>query len=666
MSNLRWKLDRLRAMGMAEIAHRVRETAKARTGQAGLGLAKPTRADLSMFGKPWVEKFPEQVNARICLDAADHVLSGRWPVFDQPFMELGFPPIWNRDPKTGAQAPMSFGKTLDFRRADLVGDIKFLWEPNRHLELTLLAQAWRLSKDVRYLDGIRTYLESWFDQCPYPLGPNWASSLELAVRLFNWAACWHLIGGVQSPLFEGAPGEMFRQRWLDSVFRHCHFIRGYLSRHSSANNHLFGELSGLFIASITWPCWKTSEDWRNFARIQLEIEALAQNTTDGVNREQAFWYQHEVMDMMLLVLLHGKANGFGFSRAFEQRLESMMDFICAAMDAGGNVPAAGDGDDAVMVRFDRSPDFEPFHSLLAVGAVLFNRPDFAKKAGVFDDKARWLLGDQASKTFDEQIFRAGLENRNTFRREYPEGGYWILGRDFGTANEIHLMADAGPLGYLSIAAHGHADALAFTLSVGGVPLLIDPGTFSYHAAPPWRDYFRGTSAHNTLRVDGQDQSVAAGKFLWLRHAGAHCLHWESMPDKDIWIAEHDGYQRLNDPVIHRRRIELDKQSRRISVTDELVCQGEHQVEMFLHFNEAWVVAGNGRMFTASLENRVVQIELDGTLRGDVVAGSDTAPAGWLSRKYGEKTACPTLIAQCHIHGTSRFRTVIDLAGAIAA
>src|SRR5206468_507056 len=82
-------------------------------------------------------------------------------------------------------------------------------------------------------------------------------------------------------------------------------------------------------------------------------------------------------------------------------------------------------------------------------------------------------------------------------------GYYILGADFDTPNEIRAVVDAGPLGYTAIAAHGHADALSFTLSVGGSEFLIDPGTCAYHTQERWRQYFRGTAAHNTLRVDGR-------------------------------------------------------------------------------------------------------------------------------------------------------------------
>src|SRR5205085_8732813 len=181
-----------------------------------------------------------------------------------------------------------------------------------------------------------------------------------------------------------------------------------------------------------------------------------------------------------------------FPPAYEQRLEAMLDFIASIMDAGGHVPMFGDADDGFVTRLSCAEGFDNFKSLLATGAVLFGRGDFKTKAGALDDKTRWLLGAQADSRF------AALDSRKTRlpqRQQFPDGGYYILGCDFDTPREIRLVADAGPLGYRSIAAHGHADALSFTLSAGGREFLVDPGTYAYHTQARWRSYFRGTGAH---------------------------------------------------------------------------------------------------------------------------------------------------------------------------
>ncbi|MGH8747056.1 MAG: alginate lyase family protein, partial [Burkholderiales bacterium] len=491
---------------------------------------------------------------------------GRWDVLALRDCALGFPPRWNRDPKTGIEAPLDFGKAIDYRDPRVVGDIKYLWEPNRHLELVTLAQAWRLTGNARYAQGARRLLESWLEQCPYPRGVQWTSALEAGVRLVNWAIAWHLLGG---------EGRELRGRWLAAVYRHCHFIARNLSRHSSANNHLFGELTGLFIASITWPLWPESARWRALARDGLEAEALKQVGADGVDREQALWYQQEVADMMLLALLFGRANGAELSPRVAARLERMLEFVAAVMDSAGHVPMIGDADDGALVRLARESEFCPWRSLLASGAVLFERGDFKARAERFDDQSRWLLGDAAAQRFAALPATPVLPAR----RAFADGGYYVLGQDFGAPREVKLVADAGPLGYLSIAAHGHADALAFTLCAGGREILIDPGTYAYHRHGRWRDYFRGTAAHNTLRVDRQDQSLAGGSFLWLRHARARCELLESDACRDLFVGAHDGYLRLRDPVLHRRRIEFDKLASRIEVHDTLECAGEHFVEL---------------------------------------------------------------------------------------
>jgi len=677
-------------MGVQEIAYRLRHAAQAQWERRGLGLARPGGPG-GVCGRAWLAELPRDFDAVVYRAAADRVLAGRFDVFAMKDAALGFPPEWNRDPKTGTVAPLLFGKTLNYRDERIVGDIKYLWEPNRHAELVTLAQAWHLTGDARYAEGCRALLDSWFEQCPYPLGANWTSSLEHGVRLANWAVAWGLLGGgLDSGLRRNDDvglrrNDEFVRRWMDAVYRHCHFIAGHLSRHSSANNHLLGELMGLFIGASVWPLWPESARWREKAAREFEAEALKQNGEDGVNREQAIWYQHEVADMMLLVGLFGRANGVEFSAAYWQRLERMLEFIAALMDAGGNVPMIGDADDGRMVRFwpgDRKAldsglrrnDGEGgrndgdggrndgggggvYRSLLATGAMLFGRGDFKAKAGVFDDRSRWLLGDAAGLTF--AALAAGPEEAP--RRDFPLGGYTILGDGFGTPQEIRIVADAGPLGYLSIAAHGHADALAFTLSVGGQEMLIDPGTFAYHTQRAWRDYFKGTSAHNTVRVDGADQSVSGGNFLWTRHAQAQRERWESAAGQEVWAGSHDGYLRLPDPVRHRRTLELDKAARLLRVTDRLECKSRHRVELFWHAHEACAAETDGPV--VMLQRECAKVSLRMTAAGwlpQVVRGQEDPPLGWVSRSFDEKAPCPAVVWAGEIAGTTELVTEIEI------
>jgi heparinase II/III-like protein len=658
LEKLLWRLNRLRCMTPAEVGHRVVRLARAQAERLGASGAVP-EADLSAAPEPWI-RAPSIADAGPVLAAAARVASGRLDVFSLHDADLGDPPRWNRDPKTGIEAPLAFGKLLDYRNERLVGDIKYLWEPNRHLQLVTLAQAYALSGEFRWFAALRDQLESWFAACPDGRGPNWSSALEAAIRLINWSIAWQLLGGARSRLFEGA-GADFRRRWLDSVYRHARFVAGNFSLYSSANNHLLGEASGLFVAALTWPHWRRARGWAAAAKAILEREALLQNAPDGVNREQAVSYQQFSLDFLVLPLLAGRPAGIAFPRAYEARIEAMLEYLASIMDAGGNVPMIGDADDGYVVKLSQAPGFCPYRSLLATGAVLFGRPEFKAKARTLDDKTRWLLGEDAERRFAGiAAVPPGTAARLPVRAEFPEGGYWILGSEFETKDEIRLVVDCGPLGYTSIAAHGHADALAFTLSLGGLEFLVDPGTYAYHTQAQWRQYFRGTSAHNTVVVDGVSQSRPGGNFMWLAKARATCDSWGTLPGRDIFEGRHDGYLRLPDPVVHRRRIVLEKHARRIVVDDTLEARAGHRVEAFFHCAEACAVEPVPGGFAVRRDGRTVTLLFPGAGVSDTrLLRASVAPfGGWVSRRFDEKVPATTIVRHAVTAGTATLRTLI--------
>ena len=147
--------------------------------------------------------------------------------------------------------------------------------------------------------------------------------------------------------------------------------------------------------------------------------------------------------------------------------------------------------------------------------------------------------------------------------------------------EIWCRCDGGPHGYLSIAAHAHADALSVEVRYAGVDILADPGTYCYHGERAWRSYFRSTIAHNTVELGGRSQSAEGGPFMWVRHA--HARELEVIDDGDIarWTAEHDGYASLEPPAVHRRSVLLDRASRSIDIIDEIEG-GSYDVRLAFH------------------------------------------------------------------------------------
>jgi uncharacterized heparinase superfamily protein len=148
----------------------------------------------------------------------------------------------------------------------------------------------------------------------------------------------------------------------------------------------------------------------------------------------------------------------------------------------------------------------------------------------------------------------------------------VLRAGGGQAPEIWCRLDGGPHGFLSIAAHAHADALSVEVRYGGVDILADPGTYCYHGEPEWRSYFRSTIAHNTVELDGRNQSLDGGPFLWLSHANAREMAVSEAGDTAEWTAEHDGYLALEPPTRHRRTVRLDRAGRALDIVDEIDTQ----------------------------------------------------------------------------------------------
>jgi hypothetical protein len=624
-----WLVNRLRCMSVAEVGYRIRQAAVTRVAKRLRGRAAPPLPRARTFnvqGSPTLA----QAERDALLADADSICAGHVALFANRRFDVGMPPAWNRDPYSGVVGPSIYAGDIAITNREQVGDIKHVWELNRHLHLVRLAQAWAVTHDVAWLHALQTQLRSWLDQCPPLVGPNWTSSLELGIRLINWSLVWQLVGGEGSGLFAGEEGQRLRADWLDSIHAHCSAIARHLSRHSSANNHLIGELAGLYVGASIWPCWKASGAWLEQARRELEHEAQAQFSRDGVNREQAFAYHVFSSEFLFVAGLVGQACDHPFSRAYWTALLRALRFLRSVRDVAGRVPMVGDADDGIVFRLD-SPGSDRAEQLLALGDAVLRRMQ-PGHPGV-----RWLLHALPGKRPEAD------PHESDTGWAFPDGGYLLFGSRFGELEEIKGMVDCGPLGYLGIAAHGHADALALTLSVGGEACLVDPGTYSYWQEHKWRDYFRGTSAHNTVRIDGLDQSVSGGRFMWLKKARASIERMPQSPHEFDFRGAHDGYERLADPVRHMRSVRFDAASATLTVRDEIAAKKHHQVELFWHFAPGLDVRLNSAGLHVRGERFALQMHAQGAdLKLELVRGHENPPLGWYSRRYESRQPCDVL------------------------
>jgi uncharacterized heparinase superfamily protein len=220
----------------------------------------------------------------------------------------------------------------------------------------------------------------------------------------------------------------------------------------------------------------------------------------------------------------------------------------------------------------------------------------------------------------------------------------ILRTNDDTRPEIWCRCDGGPHGFLSIAAHAHADALSVEVRHDGVEILADPGTYCYHGQPEWRAYFRSTLAHNTLEVSGRNQSQSGGPFMWTRHARTTVL--TSDPGRGgvaTWTAEHDGYTRGREPAEHRRTVRLDRRIGELEIHDEVRSPIAHDCRLAFHLGPRMTAVLDGDTALLSWDDRTAVLELPRDLAWTVHHGQEEPPLGWYSESFGLRQPATTLV-----------------------
>lgn len=584
----------------------------------------------------------DDASTTVVVQAADRLLAGEWTVLGMPRADIA-EPDWAADP-TGARFPTTQDAFRIDVRSTRYGDVKQVWELSRHHHVSLLACAWHLTGDDRYADMAARHLRSWWADNPVLVGVNWSSGIELGVRLIAWAWTRRLLDGWPgaAPLFEGNPVALTQLYW------HQRYLDACRSRGSSANNHLVAETAGLLVASCAFDWFAESGRWRRHALDRL-ARVLETNTfRSGVNREQASDYHAFVGELGLVATVEAASFGLFVPSATWTRLCAMADAGATMVDERLRPPRQGDSDDGrALVVSD--PDKGRWEDFLSVGAGVFGPLDWWPRL------APRPMGSLVAGLLGRPVAVAGRPAQRPER--FADAGLSILrARAAAPGQEVWCRCDGGPLGFGSLAAHGHAAALSIEVRCGGVDVLADPGTYCYHAHPNWRTYFRSTRAHNTVVVDGVDQSVPGGPFLWRRQAVTRQFEAEGRsPQVLSWAAEHDGYERLASPVLHRRLVTLCAETGRLRVLDTLVTSGPHDVELRFHLGPTVGVELDGPM--ASLRwarpddhTATAVLALPETLEWSLHRGEIDPIEGWYSTRFGERSPAAVLVGRATTSG----------------
>lgn len=576
------------------------------------------------------------------LDSAASFYNNRLNIFGIEY-DFGDRTDWHLDPKTSNRWPLTFWSEVNIRGGSKIGGPKFVWEANRLYGLPILGMAYRQSGEEKYADKICALLNDWTTANPYPFGVNWTSGIELTIRVANLV--WGL-SFLEGYIFS----EMDKENINRFVWSHGRHLYRYPSKYSSNNNHAIAEAFALFLIGVYFPVFPEAGRWLTFGKKVLEREVARQILPDGGSYEYTTTYLSFVFDFFLLFKIVCDKNRIEYTPLVDKRLEQSCEFISSLMDKNGNMPNIGDQDSAVLVNFGLD-NHDNFQSILNTGAILYNRPEF-RRNNFPDLKTRILLGDQPEREKNQQI--KPNPNKN---RLFRESGIAVV-RGEVNGKEFVFTGNATSLGMPPLYAHGHLDALSFTLSLNGLEFLVDPGTYLYHSGGKWRRYFRSTAAHNTVRINGQDFTEQVADFMFGKPYRITENSLQEEGSMVIWRAGHDAYQRLQEPLLHERRVIFDLPSNIVTINDELHCDGGYFVEQFLHFHPYCRVALENGVAEVVRDDTGFSMQLDEGLEVVSFKGSEKPLSGWYSKAFNQIEVTTTLVCRAHLKGDKTLKTTI--------
>jgi hypothetical protein len=479
---------------------------------------------------------------------ASEIRAHRFPILGLT-IETGPEIRWRRDYASGIETGLDYFRLIPYLDAGKAGDHKMIWELNRHQHLVILAQAYLFTGERANLDEIQAQLESWFADNPYHQGINWASALEVAFRALSWIWVWHLVGLELPPAF--------RARWLSELYGHGVHLENNLSFYFSPNTHLLGEALVLHALGLFFAALPKARHWEQLGGRVMREQIERQVHDDGSHFEQSTYYHVYALDMFLLHAILARPD-----RRYMDKLDRMALYLNAVLGPARRLSLIGDDDGGRLFhpygqrdRFGRAS--------MATASIVLDRHDWLWGSPDLHEQAVWWLG-------------AGVLAHNSGEGKWASRLFTDAGMAVMVSGETQAIVDAGPFGPWG-AGHSHADTLSIVVRSADDEVLIDPGTYTYVGDPKWRDWFRGTAAHNTVQIDCIDQANAAGPFRWANRPEVKIQSWSTSAECDLLEAEcrYAGFT-------HRRRVDFRKPDTILIVDEINGPEGDHDIEQLWH------------------------------------------------------------------------------------
>ena len=476
------------------------------------------------------------------------------------------------------------------------GNVSWNWDLNRHRFFLTLGTAYYYSGETKFHAKLIELWEHWITQNPVA---RWKHPFEVAARLQNWIWAYFLLER------SGELATRQLSRLHSAIREHGLFLSSNLEYHWP-NNHLLLETKALYEYALLFPHFKESSKLLNRAKRVLEREVLAQVLPDGAHSELCSMYHRIVAGEMSELALLCQKLGKPLPPKIERRISAMTEFTRALLRSDGTAPLVGDSAlDDVYIRFDP-----------------------AQRERL--DLNYWVSQEDRSPSSQPSPECTELHN-------FPEAGYAFVREP---NRRVHLTFDFGPFSRCPTANHAHCDALSFELYVAGRPLIVDPGIYlPWGQNGRWSHYFRSTGAHNTLMVDGKEQSELSRYCDVNRTARSKLLsHYASTAGAGL-TAECDPYWARNGSIRHQRQICYDR-SGFITIHDEVKGSGRHRLDWTFQFAPEVDVLGlgDGNVLARFSENfNLLRLEPVGEQSPTLaIARGQTDPLrGWVSRNSAQ-------------------------------
>jgi len=470
---------------------------------------------------------------------ADEICSHVFDLLGSGKMDFGKVINWHCDFKSGKVWSRWLPHWLIRYELNKGFDIKVPWELSRFYHLPILAQAYNLTGKEKYFQEIKNQITNWIKKNPCGFGVNWKCPMEIAIRVCNWLLAFELVKAK-------IEDKNFKQSFSKSLRQHGNFIYSRIEKPHS--NHRIACFTGLVYLGILYPEFKESEKWLQEGVKGLENEIRIQINEDGCDWENSIPYHRLVTELFAYPALLCKLNNIKLSDYFWEKLKKMFDFVGYYLKPDGKAPQIGDNDNGRLHILENYYNWQVNNHSYLFG-----------------------LAKQIWPNYQPPIPKSV---------GFPESSYYII-RD----NRSYMIMAVGEVGTGGIGNHKHNDILSFELQIDGKDFILDPGTCCYTPDIKMRNLFRSTAYHNTIVIDEKEQNRFYEDRLFYMESDTKVKinKWENTKDFDILDAEHSGYRRLKNLVLHRRQVIFNKKENFWIIKDILTGKGEHKFDLYFHF-----------------------------------------------------------------------------------